>query len=479
MLSKPADFSNLTADEKDVLLRELYELSAKQVEEISRLRELVEQLQGRLGKNSSNSSKPPSSDGYKKTKSLRRPSGKEPGGQKGHEGRTLEKTATPDIVIEHSLPQRCDVCDASLDRANAQVKTGQVFDIPLVKFEVTEHRAYTVQCGCGKRHESMLPTGICEVAQYGPNIRAQAVHLIHGQMLPYARTAELLHEQYGLEISTGTLVQWGEQAGQLVKEEVAAIGQKIQSSSVAHADESGLRVASKLHWLHVAVTQTHTWYGVHAKRGLEAIEEHGILRSYLGTLVHDCWAPYWDLDCVHALCGTHLLRELQYEHEVFAQPWSQAMMDVLQDANKACHQARENNKTALESSQIQAYIQRYQALVQEGQMHNPPKVKPQGQRDRCKQSTAYNLLQRLKDRQEQVLRFMHDLSVPFTNNLAERAVRMPKVKQKVSGCFRTKEGAENFCLIRSYLDTARKQGMGMLQALQAAFLGKPVSLCLG
>ena len=444
--------------------------------EVARMAAVIQVLQGRLNKNSSNSSKPPSSDGLKKTNSLRQPSGKKPGAQVGHPGSTLEKTATPDITIKHPLPKQCDVCLARLDSTGAQLlKTGQVFDIALPQFEVTEHRTYALQCQCGKRHESALPKGVCEVAQYGANVRALAVHLLHGQMLPYGRTSELLRDLYGVRASTASLVLWSGQAAALVEAQVDAIGQQVQSEAVVHADESGLRVNAKLQWLHTAVTTAYTWYGVHAKRGMQALEEHGILKGYFGTLVHDCWAPYWKLDCEHALCAAHLLRELLYVHESTKQVWSQGLMQTLQAANMACHEARQDDQATLSPEQIEAFTNRYRALVQEGQGHNLATAKAPGQRGRAKQSTTYNLLQRLHEREAQVLRFMHDLRVPFTNNLAERAIRMPKVKQKISGCFRTLPGAQNFCLIRSYLDTARKQGVGMLTALQSAFRGQPMA----
>lgn len=437
---------------------------------------VIEVLQGRLNKNSSNSSKPPASDGLKKTNSTRRPSGNKPGGQVGHPGSTLEKTATPDTIIKHPLPEQCDVCFAKLDATSAQLlKAGQVFDIPLPKFQVTEHQAYALQCQCGKRHESALPQGICEVAQYGPNVRALAVHLLHGQMLPYGRTSELLRDLYGVRASSASLVLWSQQAAALVEDQVDAIGQQVRSEAVVHADESGLRVNANLQWLHTAVTTAYTWYGVHATRGMQALEEHGILKGYFGTLVHDCWAPYWKLDCEHALCGAHLLRELLFVQQSTKQTWSQGLMDTLQAANIACHVARQNDQATLTPEQIEAFTNRYQALVQEGQGQNLATAKTPGQRGRAKQSTTYNLLLRLHEREAQVLRFMHDLRVPFTNNLAERAIRMPKVKQKISGCFRTLAGAQNFCLIRSYLDTARKQGVGMLAALQSAFRGLPMA----
>ena len=440
--------------------------------EVERLRARVKELEGQASKNSKNSSKPPSSDGLKKpnkTTSLRVASGKKPGGQAGHAGNTLMRTDKPDVVVRHELPPCCDACQSPLASSEAQVqRRGQVFDIPAVSFTVVEYQTLSLLCQCGKLHVSEFSADVCEVAQYGPNIRALAVHLTQGQLLPFARASELIKDLYQLEVSPATLLQWVHEGAQLLAPTVQTIAEKIQSAAVAHADESGLRVDARLQWLHVAATPSHTWYGVHPKRGMQAIEDHGILPNYLGTLVHDCWAPYWSLSCDHALCGAHLLRELIYQKETTAQAWPQNMIDTLLGAEQTCKAAREAN-SVLTGAQIEAFVTQYRNHVQDGQAQNIPLPKTAGKRGRAKQSSAYNLLRRLFEREREVLRFMHDLSVPFTNNLAERAVRMPKVKQRISGCFRTLVGAENFCTIRSYLDTARKQGFGMLHALQATF----------
>ena len=444
--------------------------------EVERLRLRIKELEGQASKNSKNSSKPPSSDGLKKTTSLRVPSGKKPGGQAGHAGKTLEQTDTPDTVVQHALPERCDACEATLSNREAQVhRRGQVFDIPAMRFEVVEFQTLRLRCPCGKLHESEFSPEVCEVAQYGPNVRALAVHLTQGQLLPFARAGELIKDLYGLDISPATLVQWVHEAAQALAPTVQAIVQSVQGAAVVHVDESGLRVASSLQWLHTAATATHTWYGVHPKRGMQAITDHGVLPNYAGTLVHDCWAPYWSLNCEHSLCGAHLLRELIYQKETTAQAWPQSLIELLLAADQACKAARQAD-TTLQSAQVEAFASQYRALVDDGQAQNLPAAKAPGQRGRAKQSGAFNLLRRLLEREQEVLRFMRDLSVPFTNNLAERAIRMPKVKQRISGCFRTLPGAENFCTIRSYLDTARKQGFGMLHAMRAVFSGQALAL---
>lgn len=468
-----AELTLQAMDEKAKALQGQVEVLTNEVE---RLRLRIKELEGQASKNSKNSSKPPSSDGLKKTTSLRVASGKKPGGQVGHAGKTLAQTDTPDRVIRHALPERCDACQATLSNEEAQVhRRGQVFDIPAVRFEVVEYQTLRLRCPCGRLHESEFAPQVCEVAQYGPNVRGLAVHLTQGQLLPFARAGELIKDLYGLDISPATLVQWVREAAQALAPTVQAIVQCVQSAAVVHVDESGLRVASRLQWLHTAVTPTHTWYGVHPKRGMQAITDHGVLPNYAGTLVHDCWAPYWSLECAHSLCGAHLLRELIYQKETTAQAWPQGLIELLLAADQACKAARQAD-AALQPAQVEDFASQYRALVHEGQAQNLPAAKAPGQRGRARQSGAFNLLRRLLEREQEVLRFLPDLSVPFTNNLAERAIRMPKVKQRISGCFRTVPGAQNFCTIRSYLDTARKQGFGMLHAMRAVFSGQALTL---
>ncbi|WP_089159943.1 IS66 family transposase [Caballeronia sordidicola] len=305
------------------------------------------------------------------------------------------------------------------------------------------------------------------------NLRALGVHLTQGQLLPFARAAQLIEDLHGIAVSPGTLVSWVGEARSALDGTAILIADHLIKAPLLHADESGLRVASKLHWLHVAASETHTWYGVHARRGMEAMQAHGILPKRLGVLVHDCWAPYWQLDCIHALCNAHLLRELVYVQEATGQVWPQRMKDFLLNANDLCQTARDKRIT-LSTEDIAAFGSHYYAILCEGERLNPEVAKPAGKRGRAKQSIAFNLLRRLRQHADAVLLFIRDPAVPFTNNLGERAVRMPKVKQKISGCFRTLDGAENFCVIRSCLDTLRKQGHGMLDVLRRAFADDPI-----
>jgi transposase len=483
----PDDLSLLTSQDKDELIRAFFALLESQrqqlqkaAETIETLTERVKELEAQISKNSRNSSKPPSSDGLKKTQSLRRPSDKGVGGQPGHKGATLERTERPDHVIKHPLPKRCTACKAALPVEQAEVlRRTQVIDLPPCAVEVTEHQTLSLRCTCGQAHTSHMPEHLGDVAvQYGPNIRAQGVYLTQGQLLPVARAAQMLEELHQVKVSPATVLQWGDEAQVIVTPSVDKIVVAIGQSSTVHADESGLRVAGKLQWLHTAVTETLTWYGVHAKRGMEAIKEHAVLIHFKGVLVHDCLPAYWLLKCMHALCNAHLLRELQFAQESTQQAWAKTMMDVLLECNRAVQKAA-NDQVVLPAQKINELTAQYESALAQGFEQNPEQVKPVGKKGRAKQSKNYNLLRRLKDRQGEVLLFMHKPDVPFTNNLAERAIRMPKVKQKISGCFRTDTGAQAFCTIRSYLDTARKQGIQMLQALRLAFLGKPLEFASG
>ena len=459
------DLTTLSHPEKDGLIVSLHE-------------QIKALLAGKtVRKDSHNSSVPPSADGLnkKKTRSLRKPSGKTVGGQPGHSGTTLVQSTQPSNIVVHALPKQCDHCHYALPEDGIRVAARrQVIDIPATPYEVVEHRILEQVCRCGHVHVSAFPVTVTETVQYGPNVKALAVHLIHGQMLPYARTAQLLGDLYGITPSTGTLRAWVAEASAAFQGTADIIAGQLHAAPVLHSDESGLRVAAKLYWLHIAATSTHTWYGVHAKRGMEAIIAHGILPKRLGVLVHDCWAPYWTLDCVHALCNAHLLRELVYVQELTGQAWPEQLSKFLCQTNALCVAVRQKG-IGLSDADIAAFGTLYDRLLRDGERLNPALLKPAGKRGRVKQSVAFNLLRRMRLYADSILRFIHDPTVPFTNNIGEHSVRMPKVKQKISGCFRTLEGAQDFCVIRTCLATLHKQGHGMLDALRRAFAQNPIA----
>jgi transposase len=466
------DLVGLTHAQKDELINALWELVnglRKEVvglrAEVVNLKTEISELRGRLAKNSRNSSVPPSAEGLRKTTSLRKKGIRPPGGQPGHRGSTLKKCAAPDYVVDHPLPATCNVCGVALN-GNILPETRQVFDLPPLAMQVTEHRIYQAHCTCGKSHASVFPNAVAAPVQYGSGVKALAVYLTQHHMLPVARTAQLLGDLYGLPISAGTIQSMIGEAGTMLSASVAGIADAIARADVVGADESGYRVAGKLNWLHTAVTEALTWIGMHAKRGKIAFDEFGLLGQIKGTLVHDGWASYRELDCSHALCNAHHLRELTFVHEQYQQPWAKRMINLL----VAAHHETTAAQAALPSVRIKTIRTEYDAILIDGAIANPAQPNS-GKRGRTAQSVPFNLLRRLREHADDVLRFTTDHRVPFSNNLAEQAIRMPKVKHKVAGCFRTFDGAQTFCTIRSYLATLQKQKIDILKSLRQAFNG--------
>jgi transposase len=463
------DLDQLSHAEKDDLIRTLFALVTALTAQVETLTAKVTELEGRLAKNSSNSSKPPSTDGYNKPKpkSLRQSGQKPNGGQKGHTGSTLKKIDQPDHVEIHSPPDHCDVCNNHLEDP-VVVETRQVFDIPPLCYEVTEHRVLEARCTCGKLHRGEFPAGVSAPVQYGPNIKAAVVHLTHHHMMPVARTGDLLGDLFGLPISDATVLAINKEASELLAPTVASIGEALKTVPVAHADETGMHVAGKIHWLHVLTTSTLTWIGCHENRGKIALDAFGILAAFFGTLIHDGWKPYRDLACLHGLCNAHHLRELTYVFEEMKQAWAKRLIDLLIQA----HHEVGIVGGPLTKDRIAYYRVAYAAILAEGEKINP-RAPPSGKRGKTKQSKALNLHDRLRDYADDVWRFMTDHNIPFSNNLAEQIMRMMKVKQKISGGFRTQAGLANFCTIRTYLATLQKQDVNLFDALIQTFKGTP------
>jgi transposase len=436
-------------------------------------------LQERLALTSRNSSKPPSQDGYAKPKpkSLRGRSGKKSGGQPGHPGSTLEPVEKPDQIVVHPLSSCPCGCGSDLsEQPVLDYESRQIFDLPPQKLIVTEHRVEVKRCPLsGALVHTPWPVGVTAPVQYGPGFLAWLAYLNTQQFIPLGRIDQMSFDLFGQHVSEDTILTAMKSIGQHLVPFAQAVKEQLLQEPVVNGDESGLRVAGALNWLHVLSTTTLTWYGVHRKRGREALDSFAILPEFPGRLVHDCWQTYLELPCSHALCLAHILRELIFIHEECDQAWAKSLADLLLDMNRK----REEQKllaSSFPSEQLREWHQQYQKILSEGRAVNPPIIPmPDApkKRGRKKQTKPQNLLDRLENYEDWVLAFLHDFQIPFTNNLAEQDVRMIKVKQKVSGSFRTLEGAELFATIRSYISTVRKQGQSIFQELKAAMAGNP------
>jgi transposase len=483
------------ADAVVELVERLFAQLADQQEQLRSQQEMivsltarVKELEDRLAKNSRNSSKPPSGDPTKpKPKSLRQRSGKKrkAGGQKGHPGRTLSLAENPDRVVVHGLREQeeCGGCGRSL--AEEAIAAGgerrQVVDVPPLALEVTEHLAQRKRCpGCGRITTAPFPEeASARGVSYGPRIEALSVYLMGYQLLPYERASELLGDLFGEPApGVGTLHSALRRSFEELERTEEEIEERLRQARVGHFDETGLRVGGKGMWVHVASTAKLTHYALHEKRGSEATEEIGILPSFRGVAVHDGWSAYQQYEqCAHALCNAHHLRELTFVEEEHKQEWAGRMKALLSEIEEAVRKEAACGQTHLAPEKIGDFEGRYQRLLEAGLEANPPPERT-GKRGRPKQTKGKNLLDRLDKHREAVLRFMRDFGVPFDNNQAERDLRMVKVRQKISGCFRTKEGAAAFCRIRGYISTVKKQGENVLLALEGVFRGNPFVLTL-
>ncbi len=450
---------------------------AQMQHQLKQLREQVQALQEQLKKDSHNSHLPPSSDRFhRQPRSLRKSSGKKAGGQLGHPGSTLLLSQTPDTVIVHTVEQ-CEHCQRDLrDVESLQVERRQVIDLPPKRVLVIEHQAQQKCCPtCQQISSAPFPENVSAPVQYGAAFGAVGVYLVQQQLLPYERACEVMQDLLGPTMSEGTLQTLVQRCAERLSPVEQQIKAALSQAEVLHQDETGLYVAGKRHWMHVSATEQLTHYAVHAKRGHEALDAIGILRDFHGVSVHDGWQSYWRYACEHGLCNVHHLRELIFLYEQLQQVWAEQMQELLLDMKAAVEQARPEGRKALHFLEVQDWKTRYAALLQEGYQANPPDPPPEARRrGRRKQSPARNLLDRLSTHQDAVLAFLENFAVPFDNSLAERDIRMVKVQQKVSGCFRSVGGAHAFARIRGYLSTLRKQGMPVLTALEQALVGHPV-----
>lgn len=459
----------------ETVVRVLLEMDARIDALTENFEQRIKHLEDQLAKNSRNSGKPPSSDGFNRPapKSLREKSQRPTGGQPGHAGFTLALADKPDRIQVHKV-EACARCGGSPKAMKCTgVEKRQVHDLPPRGLIVTEHQAETRLCACGCLNKAVFPPEVSAPVQYGPGVKAAAVYLKNYQLLPYERTCELFGDLFACSISEGTLANILAECSDRLEEPALQIKAQIAQAPVVNFDESGSRVDKKLWWVHVASTATATYYVIHPKRGSEAIDAIDILPGFLGRAIHDFWKPYFGYPCDHGLCNAHHLRELTFVHEEHHQPWAKSMLTCLLDM-KAAVDAAKPNVDALSHFQVRTFRTRYQSIIEEGYRQNPLEPRPNGStRGPTKKTKPRNLLERLDQHQSQVQAFLTDFNVPFDNNQAERDIRMMKVQQKISGGFRSEEGAKAFCRIRSYISTARKNALGALEAIQRIFTGTP------
>jgi len=409
-------------------------------------------------KNSKNSSVPPSQDAYRKTKSLRKKSNKKVGGQNGHKGSRLLKIDRPDKVILHDISV-CECCQSQLPDVG-EIKSRQVFDIPEIKIEVTEHQTITKICGnCGIQNKTNFPKDLIQEAQYGNKIKAFIVYLQNYHMLPFKRCSELIKDLTGQNISEGSLANFQAKSYKNLESYETEVKKILLKSKVLHADETGVRLNGKLHWMHVISNPLISYFGHHQKRGKEAINDFNIIPIYNGNLVHDRFASYFNYDCKHSLCNAHILRELQYLWETKKLKWVRNLSNLLVGIHHKIKQGK-----IYSSKEYQRTVCKFEQLIEPTiQKYNSIYTKTKEER----------LAFALEKHKHLFLKFIKEKDVPFDNNQAERDLRMIKVKLKISGCFREPNYANYFARIRGYITTLKKNKQKVLLNIQKSFDGNP------
>lgn len=454
-----------TIEKAQILVREDKQLSAATKSIVEILILIISLLADRLNLNSTNSSKPPSSDPNRKKRPNSK-TAKKPGGQKGHVGTTLKKVDDPDkvevIKVDRSkLP--------AVRYRQVGFESRQVFDIDISRV-VTEYRAQILEDDKGNRFVAPFPEGVTKAVQYGTGLKAHSVYMSQFQLVPYNRIQDHFADQLHIPISEGSIFNFNKEAFQFLADFENRVKNELATSDLAHADETGINIGGKRHWLHCVSNDCWTLYYPHGKRGTDAMNDMGILSRFKGILCHDHWKPYYKIDCTHALCNAHHLRELTRAWEQDGQQWAQEMKNLLELINRKVNHAG----GALDAQESEEYRLKYRAILKQGEIECPEPIRPKkkGKRGRIKRSKSRNLLERLRDYEQDALRFMYNELVPFSNNLGENDIRMTKVQQKISGCFRSIDGARIFCRVRSFLSTCRKQGVKSSHALDLLFNGK-------
>jgi transposase len=463
----------LTRAELEILDKEqLIEIILILAEQVGALQLKAAELEDRLNQNSTNSSKPPSSDGYTKPspKSMRKKSGKKQGGQKGHPGHGLKLTREIKETVELK-PEICPCCGNDLHEEEAKrVESRYSHEIPEIKVETTKYDAYQRRCPkCGTVSRGIFPGEVSGTQQYGPRLRAFMVMLVQYGMVGMRRLKTIMESVFGVRVSEGTIAATVERCAARLEKPVEAIKEAVKGAGVVHFDETGMRNQGVLWWLHTASTEWFTYLTIHRKRGKEAMEAMGVLPGFTGTAVHDCLKSYWIYLCIHALCNAHLLRELVGIEENTGQQWAEGMIGLLLEMKDAVAEHVKKGKGELSAYYRQKFSQTYDRLVKEGMALNPHAAKEACKRGRAKQSKGRLLLERLETYRDEYMRFTTDFSVPFDNNQAERDFRISKLKNKISGCFRSDTGAYAFATIQSFIQTINKHHLSIWSELVKAF----------
>ena len=429
---------------------------------------IISLLTNRLTLNSKNSSKPPSTDPNRaKKKKESNSENRKPGGQQGHPGKTLKPVENPD-AIKPLLVDRSKLPKGKYREVGCE--TRQVIDLKITRW-ITEYQAQILEDTSGKRYTAEFPEGVGRHVQYGKALKSHAVYLSQYQLIPYNRISEYFRDQVGIDVGTGSIFNFNKEAFGQLEPFDEIVKERLISASVCHADETGINKNGERFWLHCVSNDTATLFFPHKKRGGEAIDEMGVIPKFNGVLCHDHWKPYFNYECSHSLCNAHHLRELERAWEQDKQEWAQSMKFLLLKINKTVDQHGDKLPIKVSTS----FKDDYRAILAKADVECPPpdeKDRVKGQRGRLKRSKARNLLERLTKFEIETLRFMDDPLVPFTNNKGENDIRMTKVHQKISGCFRSMDGALMFCRIRSYLSTCKKNNVQASEALQALFNGE-------